>query len=358
MKKILRSLLMLICSVAIMTSCDDKVKMIDSLDGTFKGDKLMLNYSDLPMLGKTAKMVINGAKGDITLTTNVIAGEEEFTLTNINFVGPEDSFSFEGETTIKTNAVKYSGNVKGGVCTLNLDVVYPAAPVIAKWNVNLDVPTTLDEIFLMMNWTTDPDDVKLDMKESEGQPVGSSDVTSVVLTDLINRTLYTSIFQGDGKLIIKDIELLKDGNIAATTNSGTGSAPIWVTENSSNIVTYCIEDENTLRLFINDAAIMGLMPTRNPLAGLEEDLKDILLNGIPVNYVIDSNGNITLTLESSFILPLLKKYTPLLMGLLPNIPSLPDMVTQFIPTAESLALVLEKTTDFSIRLKLNTSPVE
>ena len=132
MKKNLFYVCALICSMSLFTACsDDDDPMIPPADlnssfGTDKNTELTLNYGDAPLTGKQVKFETTDSKTATMTLADVIPGEAETVISNIQLIAGDGEYTFSGNTGAATRVsgatIEYSGSVKKGALTLNLKV--------------------------------------------------------------------------------------------------------------------------------------------------------------------------------------------------------------------------------------------
>lgn len=343
MKKNFFYLILLFSAVTLFSSCSEDEDVVSLTNTAYKGASLVLNYSDVPVLGKTAFVSLaesgSATQTEIKLSSNVIPGLQELIL-NVAIVGTAKDCTFEGIATVAENEVTYSGSIKGDVCTVNLTVVMPATPLTQKWHVSNTSLSLPDGATLLDNYTGAPiDNMTLGepfisiKKWTTSEPVSISfggNYWSTVPVEFYTQILTETVLKLIGILpLVKDVELLSDGNIVATINSAEiGATPAWETS-QKGLAMYKVENENTIRLFLDPATIASTMPvtkSTDALGSLLALLGDVLANGIPIKYVVNEGelkpaqegqetGNIKYVrfyLDKNFILPLLPVITPIL----------------------------------------------
>lgn len=134
MKKKFFYVLALVASVAFFTGCSDNDDpMIPPTDlnstfGTDENTELTLNYGDTPLTGKQVKFETTDSKTATMTLTDVIPGEVQTVISNIQLVEGQNEYTFSGNTAATRAsgaAIEYSGSVKKGALTLNLKVTMP-----------------------------------------------------------------------------------------------------------------------------------------------------------------------------------------------------------------------------------------
>lgn len=128
-------------AVCTFVGCSDDDKPLippTDLNTTFGTDdktQLTLNYSDTPLTGKQVKFETIDSRTAIITLLDVIPGEAQTVISNVELVENNDEYTFTGNTSTTTRsvaAVEYSGSVKKGALTLNLKVTMANASAWAK----------------------------------------------------------------------------------------------------------------------------------------------------------------------------------------------------------------------------------
>lgn len=131
MKKKFLYVLALVASVAFFTGCSDNDDpMIPPTDlnstfGTDENTELTLNYGDTPLTGKQVKFETTDSKTATMTLTDVVPGEAQTVINNIQLVEGQNEYTFSGNTAATRASgatIEYSGSVKKGALTLNLKV--------------------------------------------------------------------------------------------------------------------------------------------------------------------------------------------------------------------------------------------
>ena len=123
-KNLFYYLFAVICSVALFTACsDDDEKQVDKswqeLVGEYSGENLVLSYGEMALTGKTVTFSATGSTDGKLLLNNIIPGENETTISNVEVKNSE----FSGTATTTYANVEYAGSVKDKIMTLKLTVV-------------------------------------------------------------------------------------------------------------------------------------------------------------------------------------------------------------------------------------------
>ena len=108
----------------MFTACsDDDEKQVDKswqeLVGEYSGENLVLSYGEMALTGKTVTFSATGSTDGKLLLNNIIPGENETTISNVEVKNSE----FSGTATTTYANVEYAGSVKDKIMTLKLTVV-------------------------------------------------------------------------------------------------------------------------------------------------------------------------------------------------------------------------------------------
>lgn len=394
MKKNFFYLMLLFSAVTFFSACSEDGEVVNLPATTFKEASLVLNYSEVPVLGKTAIVSITANKVEIKLSSNVIPGVPELVL-SADIVGSGEEFTFESETVVAENNVTYSGSIKDDVCTVNLAVVIPTtalaqkwhvysgarnfpdgAPMVNDWAVPIEGATADESLISIKKWVTLDGTLGMNVSEVATTPDDFQEIPVAFFTKFLNNLVGVAVGMTITPLI-KDVEFLNDGNIVVTINmaeEGAEVPPVWV-PTPKGIAMYKVDNDNTIRLFINPVAIVGTLSpavrATNAGGGIEALIASVLANGIPIKYKIEEGplkpakpvagaGDVKYVrfyLDKAFISPLLPVITPLLGMLtkedIDDILGMGDglsyMILNIIKTVNN---GLEKTTDMEISFNL------
>lgn len=246
MKKNLLYVLALMASVTFFTACSDNDDpMIPPSDlnttfGTDENTELTLNYGDTPLTGKQVKFETTDSKTATLTLTDVIPGEAQTVISNIQLVEGQDEYTFSGNTAATRASgatIDYSGSVKKGALTLNLKVTmadpngwaktYGLADLtkgeVVVWN------AVMGEIVEQKStWFTVSPCYNLVNMNKPSAGAASGDVSGVStiykLPSQIRPALGTVLMQ-----VLNSVSLESDGNITANYSSGTVQfEPKWV----------------------------------------------------------------------------------------------------------------------------------
>lgn len=133
MKKGLLFVSLFISTMLAFTGCDkeDEYQPIippTDLSTTFGVDantKLNLNYSETPLSGKQVAFSTTDSRTATMILKDIVPGEAETTINDIQLIEGNSEYTFEGNSTItraSSLAIGYSGTVKKGELTLNLNI--------------------------------------------------------------------------------------------------------------------------------------------------------------------------------------------------------------------------------------------
>lgn len=131
MKKNLLYVLALMATMTFFTACnDDDDPMISPSDlnmtfGSSENAQLTLNYGNALLTGKQVKFETTDSQTATLTLADIIPGEPQTIINNIQLVEGQDEYTFSGHTTVtraSATNIEYSGSIKKGALTLNLDV--------------------------------------------------------------------------------------------------------------------------------------------------------------------------------------------------------------------------------------------
>ena len=134
MKKNLLYLLMAVFALNFISCKDDDNSPIipaEDLNMTFGTDEntvLNLNYSNSPISGKQVKFNTKDNKTATLTLLDVIPGQSETIINNIQLVEGENEYTFNGNsamTKATAGSIAYSGSIKKGELNLKLNVTMP-----------------------------------------------------------------------------------------------------------------------------------------------------------------------------------------------------------------------------------------
>lgn len=282
MKKKMFIMLTVLLSVGLFTACssDDKEddprevlkNQLKELDGDYKAEDVVLNYGGSAMLGVDATFSVNDLKGVITLY-NAIPGEQTTDL-EVDFTPIETrskmpfSVNFEGEDKNADRTITYKGAIQKDQLTLDLDVEFTPQDVMGKWE--------LAEEPVHMEWTVDGG---IELLITAG-------VLKQVLPGMISQSLET---------VLKSIDLRADGDIIAEY-SEAGAETIDFKPSTPNLAHYYVKDGKLFALLNVEMITAEVSKTRSVAT-----LLGMLENGIPVDYTVDPNKTLTLTVNHELI---------------------------------------------------------
>lgn len=274
-------LLTVLLSVSLFTACssDDKEddprevlkNQLKELDGDY--EDVALKYGGAPMLGVDANFSVNDFKGVITLY-NAIPGEQttelkvDFTPTETRSQMPFFSASFEGEDKNADRTITYKGAIQKDQLMLDLDVEFTPQDVMGKWKLAASP--------VHAEWTVDGDQ-ELTM---------SAFVLKQSLSEMVSPLLGT---------VLKSIDLRTDGDIIAEY-SEAGAETIDFKPSTPNLAHYYVK-EGKLYALLNVEMITAEAGKTRSVA----TLLGMLVNGIPVDYTVDPNKTLTLTINHELI---------------------------------------------------------
>ena len=343
MKKRLFYVCVLIIATFTIAACsdDNNTPLIPAADlnTTFgSGEaKLTMNYGGAAVVGKQVAFNTSDSKTATLTLKDVIPGEAETLISDIQLIEDKEEYTFEGTTTTTRTAgitISYSGAVKKGDLTLNLNVTMPNTQGWAK-TYELGELTKGDEKYWIYSRQGLRPPFKYILKEATRTEtvIGSAGYVTIAHTypaagttaqDTINAcniTTFTDKFRGAlGCLlpqVLQTVTLESDGNITANYSSNPVSFEMshlidpqtttpemvkaltdgrtWL--QSPKNLAYWFEKDNKLYIKLNIAAIVsqsmgndalsGIISTvlssdvatiKNLLKGLDTDITKLLVN--------------------------------------------------------------------------------
>lgn len=321
----------------------DKHYTAENLNITFSGNKIVgkdvLFAPDENNIEK-AILTFTGARfdimGEITKsgehnqfnyrTTSIFAGEPSFSLP-IDMKIKGDIGYFEGSGESKYYTFNYSGNVLESELNIEFtDVIMKNNPLAgSKWKLQDFVPGESESDAItaapIVNVWESEKKIKMlgiDMGQLLTLAFG------MPLIDVENSKEKVSVYQIMGNLL-KDVNFANDGGIAATY---VDSKSKQTSVSSPTLAQYVMCDNNILRLVLNPFEIAktarennnGQKPDEETLSDISAFLpmilanipaEDLLTDGIPLCYSLNDN-KMTVYLNETMVLPMLKMITPML----------------------------------------------
>lgn len=389
------------------TSCsDDKDEpVVCPVEQTIFTDinGLALNYCGAPVLGKQIEFIpdaANPTKASVKISgskfaidgmpfeldgSGVIPGEETTTLNlDLNING--DLATFEGVDENAQRTISYKGSIHKSSLNLDLDVTYPKNILAGKMFDLVKYEQGFDDNWqpvvkstpVLCKWDSDHK-IKVDA-------LGIGFFMETTIQWILDMTFMGAPIPGSSQGIyppllgsIKNIAFLPNGNVVAKYNEKWNDEKSPWKDSPLNAATYIMENDSTLRLFINPAQIAAASPKQASLKasrgnsvpqilmGLLDDVNVLLKSGIPFHISVKENGETSAYLNEEVLLPILKKVKPLfedeafLNGLIEQIKaSTPDNYKKQVdgvlaPTLKAMPQVIDTTK--SIQLGLNMAPV-
>lgn len=370
MKKNLLCLFTVLCTLSLFTACsdddDDKSDpTVLDVNASYSGEKLVLTYSNQPLLGKevefnttdgkTATITMKGtldlasiigglltSKADDAMAPGVVPGETSTTLSNVPLILSGEKYTFEGTDTNNGREIKYSGEVMKDKLTLSVNVTMPTNDLVGTWKLAPIVPGddwggANKSQPLYFTWQADA------MVDLSGLGFGQLPASAVAI-------LMGGMVSPMLEEVIETITYQADGNIVASYKKK--DATDWETS-PINLAQYYIKDSK-MYVQLNITQIMATVEANkskatNPLdiIGAIQPLIPYLSAGVPLSYNI-SDGTAQITLGQDVLKPVLNVLTnETVAGLLGS--SLPEQLQSMLPQLPGL---MEKTEDISATLVL------
>lgn len=206
---------LLILGVALFTACsddDDKPLIAPSdLNATFGAGETTLNmtYSGSALIGKQVKFSTTNSKTAILTLTDVIPGQAETTIDDVQLVEDNDKYTFEGTTSLSRStasqgSIAYNGFVKKGELSLNLTVTMPDSQGWAK-------------AYRLGDYTT------MEAGKNRVVATGAGYVNYVITNDGKEEDqgqLYKSVLSLMLPQVLQSVTLESDGNVRASYVTG------------------------------------------------------------------------------------------------------------------------------------------
>lgn len=230
-----RFLWLLILGVTLFTACndnDDKPLIApEELNTTFgTGESILkMTYGGVELLGKQVTFNTQNSKTATLTLKDIIPGKTEVTINDIQLVEANEMYTFEGSSSISRstasqNSISYSGSIKKGELSLNLNVTfaddshllktytlndYVKEKLTYQWGGKPNTIASCTEGALYVNW------VAKDENNEYGVSYGKSyrAIGSIILPQ-----------------ILQSITLNEDGNVQAAYYTGTNEIafkPLW-----------------------------------------------------------------------------------------------------------------------------------
>ncbi len=341
-----------LCMLSIFSSCEDEYT---GFNGSYKGDKLTLNYSGSPMLGKEVSFrTFDGKKATIKMNgvldlgailpneklpavgigaPGVIPGEPETTLSNVQITARDEagsSFTFSGKDQANGREFNYSGEVSNTGMVLNItDVKMPHNDFVGTWNLS-------QMGGLAFTWESNVN-LKINIKGTE-QEVPTS-MAATLLSTMLSPKLAG---------VLQSVTFNEDGNIVASIMKKGSST--WETS-PINLAHYFVKD-NKIYLQLNLSQILQTKSKVTDLVQLLTNMMRYLTEGVPLNYEVKADGTTRVYLATEDAKKLLDIVTNefVMEKLITLIPE--DMAPVIKPVLEQLPAVLESTTKLEIGLNI------
>lgn len=393
MKKNLLFLFTFLCSITLLTGCndDDKENAWKQLfeKGSYKGETLALTYSNAELSGKTVEVGTGEGKTLVLKLKSIIPSEAEAIISGIQ-VDDLGVFSGSGTTTGGTS-LTCSGSIKDGILTVALSDVKMSQSALGGLNGNWALLDTImrpeDDLLvtaapLHLNWPA------IDNQQSPNAEYTSFSV-STLGSHLLSEFLNKINFHEDGNITAKYYtkmpfdetdapmwimtKLIIDNtiNIGHTEwlDSPKNNLAFWYTKNDKVYIILNIE------MIMKQVGSKSTAPTGNTsiadiLKMLEElgiditkidpvvisQVMDWFTTGIPLNYTISDKGDLKIFADKKMAEP----FMPILISMLPSLQAKLDEIAQSNESIKLLTSLLgvEKLTDFGTIWNNNTASFE
>ena len=337
-----------LCMLSIFSSCEDEYT---GFNGSYKGDKLTLNYSGSPMLGKEVSFrTFDGKKATIKMSgvldlgavfpdeklpavgigaPGVIPGEPETTLSHVQITSSDEassSFTFSGTDKANGREFNYSGEVSDKGMTLNItDVKMPQNEFLGTWNL-----ASKGGFSLVWESTA-----KLNLMGQEMSTAFAATMLSGLLSSKIADLLQSVTFKEDGNIVAS----FKKKDMTDWQTSPLNSAHYFV-------------KDNKIYVQMNLSQILQTRAGVKDLISLLTDMMRYLTEGVPLSYEVKADGTTRVYLATEDAKKLLDVVTNdfVLEKLIKLIPE--DMAPMVKPILEQLPTVLKSTTKLEIGLNI------
>lgn len=300
-------------------------------------------------------------------TSSIIPGSTSVSFP-VDLVGSADNCTFEGTSSTDYCTFEYAGNVTKETMSLNISK-------IALKNTSMAGTYTFPELYVDDGWGgVEPkmeNIIRMNWQSTKGLPIdmwGTGTPTEFPAWFVMKMTILQLSFPDpvnpDGEKVpaivalynvLKSVTLGADGSVTAKyvdTKDLTGT----VIESPKGFARYVVENDNTLRLYIDPAAIIKstvAMASKSSRAlevnalieGLMTHVVPMLANGIPVTYGQcigedfqpreDFNAT-SFYLGTDVLLPILKVLAPVLSD-----EDVANMIIELAKSDESMAATAE-----------------
>lgn len=324
----------------VITSCSDEQKNNHINSKSYEGASLVLNYSGAPMLGKNATVDFYEQSVNINILGAVIPNLQFISLGSVPYTGTENDFTFEGSTELEGSTVAFTGNVKSGVCTLNLTYELEDQSLADTWYLEFagsydSWGYEFEKLPLDFVWESTSEGIEIDL----GFAVMTLPISDIV--DMVNPLASL--------MIIKEtagINLNADGNIQAMDSLG-------VVIPAPNAAIYKVEDTETIKVLLQIGNIIAeaTKPQPETKSNILASVVDMAKNGIDVKYTKTGDDQLMLT----FVIT--EEMRGLIISVLPTLSGLitGDLAALIQGAIPSVIDALSKTTKMELNLKLNTT---
>ncbi len=327
-----------------------------------------------------------GATGISIPTPGVLPGSPSVTIP-VQLKGSETECTFEGVDETDYCTFSYSGKVSEQNLTLNLsDVKLKNTSLAGTWNLNSFAdPETGSENFyniLRLEWDADSlANIELFPGAVMSMPIGTIAKLALVAYPMLDPDENGNPTKNVAQMLnyaLKSVTFGEDGNITAKyTDFNKADRP--EVESPVGFAQYVIADDNTIRLYLNPAAIIASTMSKARMArsldinalieGLMTNVVPMLANGIPVQFGPQiyndeketTDASTSFYLGTSTLLPILKTIAPVLqdediiaalVAMIKEDPSFKDMAGMFEGILKSLPDVIDTTSKIEVGINM------
>ncbi len=298
MKKNLLYLLMAVFALNFISCKDDDNSPIipaEDLNMTFGTDEntvLNLNYSNSPISGKQVKFNTKDNKTATLTLLDVIPGQSETIINNIQLVEGENEYTFNGNsamTKATAGSIAYSGSIKKGELNLKLNVTMPDPKGWAGTYSLEKYTENAASGAIYFSWAG-PDESLTTMYGQMFRTLGSMLLPQLLHSITleadgnIRAEYYTGPIQADQEQMMGILMKLFMFNTAPDVETMAAFQPTGEYQKSSSNLAYWFEKEGQLYVKLNISAIIAQAMSDNSSTEDNETLINLIngvLNGTP-----------------------------------------------------------------------------